>query len=181
MKVIFLDHDGVICLNKNFGSRFKKQKLFYKNDSIPIITEIPVIYRFDDFDKGAVNILNSILEITNASIVLSSDWRLFSTLEEMKEYYMDQKIIKYPIDFTSNLKNINLKEFNSLLNNDEYAKIRTLEILDYLDNNPNITEWVAIDDLDMAKTGLNNFVLTKYPSEGIKQSGIKDKILKFLK
>ena len=26
MKVIFLDHDGVICLSGNWGSRFKKQQ-----------------------------------------------------------------------------------------------------------------------------------------------------------
>ncbi len=51
---------------------------------------------------------------------------------------------------------------------------------------------VSIDDLDMGKTGthegtkfehdwgLDNFVLTPKDNEGIKQSGIKQKILSFL-
>jgi hypothetical protein len=57
---------------------------------------------------------------------------------------------------------------------------------------PSITHWVAVDDLNMGKVvkghgytveyewGLNNFVHTMLSREGIKQSGIKDKILKFL-
>lgn len=28
MKVIFLDHDGVICLSNNWGSRMNKQRKF---------------------------------------------------------------------------------------------------------------------------------------------------------
>jgi hypothetical protein len=27
MKVIFLDHDGVICLSNNWGNRFKNKKI----------------------------------------------------------------------------------------------------------------------------------------------------------
>jgi hypothetical protein len=49
------------------------------------------------------------------------------------------------------------------------------------------TNWVAIDDLSMGKSepwkdvwGLENFVLTPRASEGIKQSDIKDKVIKFL-
>jgi hypothetical protein len=50
-----------------------------------------------------------------------------------------------------------------------------------------ITHWVAIDDLNMSLNdvdgkswGLKNFVLTPVNREGIKQSGIKEKIIKFL-
>jgi hypothetical protein len=55
-----------------------------------------------------------------------------------------------------------------------------------LDSNTNITHWVSIDDLDMSPEynqgyGLSNFVLTPKMSEGIKQNGIKEKVLKFLK
>ena len=53
-----------------------------------------------------------------------------------------------------------------------------------------IDHWVAVDDLPLGELygpisgnflgGLKNFVLTPKSSEGIKQSGIKEKILKFL-
>ena len=66
----------------------------------------------------------------------------------------------------------------------ELEQTRSLEILEYLKDHPEITKWVAVDDLDMSLRegwGLTNFVLTprKY-YEGIKQSGVKDKIIKFL-
>jgi hypothetical protein len=69
---------------------------------------------------------------------------------------------------------------------------RVIEIKQYLHDHPEITHWVSIDDLDMGKTGthegtkfehdwgLDNFVLTPKDNEGIKQSGIKQKILSFL-
>jgi hypothetical protein len=64
-------------------------------------------------------------------------------------------------------------------------------------NKKELSHWVAVDDLNMSmeflgdrfstkdgsdkKSGLSNFVLTPRSSEGIKQSGIKEKIIKFLK
>jgi hypothetical protein len=65
---------------------------------------------------------------------------------------------------------------------------RVIEITQFLHDHPEITHWVAVDDLDMGKNGeswkdwgIDNFVLTPLATQGIKQSGIKDKILKFLK
>ena len=71
-----------------------------------------------------------------------------------------------------------------------------MEIDNWLKNHPEVTHWVAVDDLDMSveflgdrfssaddsdtKPGLSNFVLTPRVNEGIKQSGIKEKILQFL-
>ena len=51
--------------------------------------------------------------------------------------------------------------------------------------NPDITYWVAIDDLNMNSEanqghGLKNFILTPRSNEGIKQCGIKEKILNYL-
>jgi hypothetical protein len=48
-----------------------------------------------------------------------------------------------------------------------------------------VDKWVAIDDLNMSPQfngghGLENFVLTPRSTEGIKQSGIKEQILKDL-
>ncbi len=49
MKVILLDHDGVICLSGNWGSRFKKQQKAKKKLSQDVMT-LPVDARFDNFE-----------------------------------------------------------------------------------------------------------------------------------
>jgi len=196
MKVIFLDNDGVICLASNWGSRYKKRdkwggmKLSMKG------REIPLEYRFDNFDKKAIKILNEILEETGAEIVVSSDWRFHATLEELGEYYTSQGIIKKPIAVTDMFKDIFPREWSMLRFRADIELERSMEIGHWLDNHSEVTHWVAIDDLNMSvdflgeqfipsngsddKAGLTNFVHTPRNYEGIKQCGIKEKIIKHL-
>ena len=190
MKTIFLDNDGVICLSNNWGGRSKKwAKYRSKNpETSRYIDDAPVEVRFDDFDKKSIKVLNEILEETGAEIVVSSDWRCHATLEELGEYFLSQGILKKPIGFTKLLGQCNQPENYPWLRKWDLEQSRSLEILQYLRDNPEITQWVAVDDLDMGKNGeewkdwgLDNFVLTPSSSEGIKQSGIKEKIIKFLK
>ena len=191
MKVLFLDNDGVICLSNNWGGRTKKWANYRSAnpDSGKEKKDAPVQYRFDDFDTKAVKVLNEILEETGCEIVVSSDWKLYATLEELGEYYEEQGIIKKPIALTDNLKDCtvhgNLFIWSSRW---EFEQIRTIEIKQYLHNHPEVTHWVSVDDLKMGKIGepwkdewaIDNFVLTPKSNEGIKQLGVKEKILKFL-
>jgi len=186
MKVIFLDHDGVICLSNNWGNRFKKQKDWGGRKLSMTTLEMPVEYRFDNFDEKAVNVLNEILEETGAEIVVSSDWKRWATVEEMGEYYESKGIIKKPIAFTDSILYDDYEDF-PWHRKCELEQTRSLEIAQYLGLNTVITHWVAIDDLNMSlqsegdkEWGLKNFVLTPINNEGIKQTGIKDKILNFL-
>lgn len=166
MKVLFLDHDGVICLAAQWGSRFKNKEGL---DSV-----------FDRFDPKAIRILNEIIEKTDCEIVISSDWRFHATLEQMQELYRIRGIKKVPIDYT--------RDFSSTL--EKAAESRSWEILDWVKAHPEVTHWVAVDDLDMSEHfgpisgnytfGFKNFVLTPRSYEGIKQCGIKEKIMKFL-
>jgi hypothetical protein len=190
MKTIFLDNDGVICLSNNWGGRSKKwAKYRSKNpETNRYIDDAPVEVRFDDFDKKAIKVLNEILEEIGAEIVVSSDWRCHATLEELGEYFLSQGILKKPIGFTKLLGQCNQPENYEWLHKWDLEQSRSLEILQYLRDNPEITQWVAVDDLDMGKNGeewkdwgLDNFVLTPNSNEGIKQLGIKEKIIKFLK
>ena len=199
MKVIFLDNDGVICLSENWGGRNKKKREGIKKGLISsnaMAYELPVEYRFDNFDDKAIKVLNSILEKTGAEIVVSSDWRYHASLEELGEYYLSQGIIKAPIAFTSSTKEIEPELWRVLRFRADLELERSIEILDWLNKHPEVTNWVAIDDLDMSveylskhfahkdgldeKPGLTNFVHTPMSNEGIKQSGIKEKILKHL-
>lgn len=194
MKVIFLDHDGVICLSNNWGGRYKKQKKWGGRKLSMTNSEVPLEYRFDDFDKKAIKVLNSILEETGAEIVVSSDWKRWADVEEMGVYYEQQGIIKKPIAFTKFLNECTNYDNETFPWNRHWdlEQSRSLEIKQYLEDNPEITHWVSIDDLNMGKTGLHysmefehdwgldNFVLTPNGNEGIKQSGIKEKVIKFL-
>src|SRR5690554_4610312 len=102
MKVIFLDHDGVICLPEQWGGRHKKARKYRKDKKLSYDEPVDVDARFDNFDEKCVDILNEIIEETECEIVVTSDWRLEATLEEMGTYYENQGIIKKPIDFTHN-------------------------------------------------------------------------------
>lgn len=196
MKVIFLDHDGVICLSTEWGGRFKKQREVGRKLS-QSVASLPVMSRFDNFNKKAIKVLNSILEETGAEIVVSSDWKRWANVEEMGEYYESQGIIKKPIAFTPNLGQctwyIEAYPAGFMWSREwDMEQTRSIEIKQYLIDHPEITHWVSIDDLKMGKTGLHysvpyehewgldNFVETPRGTEGIKQSGIKEKILKFL-
>jgi hypothetical protein len=188
MKIIFLDHDGVICLSQQFGGRYKKQAKARTKLSQSVM-DFPVGARFDNFDKKAIKVLNLILEETGAEIVVSSDWKNWANVEEMGEYYEQQGIIKKPIDFTP--REYTMPEKQEWHPDWDLEASRTLEIQEWLKDHPDVTHWVAIDDLDMSFKevsnnrsgtgwGLTNFVHAPSVTEGIKKSGIKHKIVKFL-
>jgi len=198
MKVIFLDNDGVICLQNNWGSRSKKRA----KDGIGTLTKnIPVEYRFDNFDKKAIEVLNLILEETGAEIVVSSDWRLHATLDELGDYYHSQGIIKRPIAVTERFNFTNWLQEGFVPDHGDFPwsraedleQQRHFEIKRWLRDHPAVTHWVAVDDLHMGvrvehssygaydrEWGLENFVWTPRSMEGIKQSGIKEKIIALL-
>jgi hypothetical protein len=185
--ILFLDNDGVICLHNNWGGRQKKWEKFRKlNPDITLWDSAPVDVRFDDFDKKAVKVLNQVLEETGAEIVISSDWKLHATLDELGEYFLSQGISKKPIDMTPNLGDFDPTANGLFMWKGWLEKKRILEIQQYLELNPHVEKWVAVDDLNMSPEfnggyGLDNFVLTPRMTEGIKQSGIKEKIIGFLK
>jgi hypothetical protein len=182
-------------LSNNWGSRNTKRRKAGLKLSVPY-SEIPVDIRLDNFDKKAVKILNEILEETGAEIVVSSDWRFHATLEELGEYYTSQGIIKKPFAVTGMFKDLFPREWSQLRFRADLELERYMEIQHWIDEHPEITKWVAVDDLNMSvsflgdrfssadgsdkKPGLTNFVLTPRVNEGIKQSGIKEKIVHFL-
>ena len=186
MKVIFLDHDGVICLSTEWGGRLKKQTKVGRKLSQSVLS-LPVDARFDNFNKKAITILNEILEETDAEIVVSSDWKRWATVEEMGEYYESKGICKKPIAFTKDLVDCTIQGDNFNWSSTwDLEQVRSIEIKQYLHDHQEVTSWVAVDDLNMGddngwkRWGLSNFVLTPKSQEGIKQSGVKEKILKFL-
>lgn len=186
--ILFLDCDGVICLANNWGSRVKKRK----KDKISLVMNDPDVeakYRFDYFDKKAIKVLNQVLEETGAEIVVSSDWRLFATLEELGEYFLSEGIIKKPIAFTKRYIGCDKPDEFEWKRSTMYEQQRCIEVRQYLIDHPEVTHWACIDDLQLGekdsygfdrKWGLSNFVHTPRMNEGIKQSGVKEKLLEYL-
>jgi hypothetical protein len=150
MKILFLDHQGVIYLDKAIWP-----------DGKPMLL---------DFEQGAVSILNEIIREVDCEIVVSSDWKTWVDLLKMKFFYIEQGIIKPPIAYTptSNIKYL-----------DDIAYLRAKEINEWLDCSNNITSWVSIDDLDM-REHLSNFVWIEDTEKGIMAEGIKKRVVDYL-
>lgn len=139
-KIIFLDHQGVMYTKIH-----------------------PDHKTLDSFNPECIKILNEILENDpNIEIVISSDWKYWVSLETMQQFYKDQGILKYPIDYTPSTKNYSIKN---------YAQQRSLEIQAWVEKNL-VTEWVAIDDLNMSSY-LSNFVWIKNAQKGLEKSTIE--------
>jgi len=153
---IFLDIDGVMATVKQYSLN-PNAKTWLKD------------YNIYPFDIGCVMVLNDILKVTDSDIVVSSDWRNEYTLKELCDIFAINGVIKAPVGITPT--------FPTDASN--YTKTRSEEILRYMEENY-LSHWIAIDDEDMYYWLGDHFFLCKSDFEGIKQSGLKQKIIKYL-
>ncbi|MDR1792375.1 MAG: hypothetical protein LBR36_02885 [Bacteroidales bacterium] len=181
-KVIFLDIDGVL---QPFSSR---ERFEHVNNMQPTYDELwnkfgvdySVYDKYDvaavvyDWDKEAVAELKRILETTGASIVISSDWRQRKTIDILTNFFRIYGLADYIYDYTPDLDYGTIKKFKQTEEYSKYHEWRSIEIAEYLKAHPQITKWVAIDDLNLAEDFPNNAVVIysilkkKYGDECIK-------------
>ncbi len=103
------------------------------------------------FHDHLVDNLESIIEKTGAKIVISSSWRLDGK-DAMMEMWKSRNLPGEVIDITPNLS------YGAGLNT---GTPRGKEIQEWLDNHPDVTNYVIIDDdVDMLPEQLSNFVVT---------------------
>jgi hypothetical protein len=154
---IFLDIDGVLATSHQYNTNRKKWHEMYD------------CYRFDE---KCVKVFNQILDnISSPIIILSSDWGKKYSIEVMNEIFKWNTVNAVVTDITSDLWGI---KFTSLA---QLEDCRADEILKYVHEHQ-IENYIAIDDLDLSPwISDEHFVRTPRVNEGIKQSGIKDKIL----
>lgn len=159
LKVIFLDIDGVIQpYNNSFRFKHSMDETAkylaekYDDKTYLEIDKYDLSAAFYDWDESAIGHLKKILYLTDARIVIHSDWRKYNSLEKIKCMFKLYDMDNYIIDLT----------------NTEKEKVESIE--QYLDENKNITNYVIIDDLDMSKIFGANFVLT---SDFIKEEDTK--------
>jgi len=157
-KYIFLDIDGVLATTAQYYTNRKKWHPMYD------------CYRFDE---KCVKIFNDIIEKTNPIIILSSDWKDRYTIAMLNEIFEWNKVNAKVSDITPSSWGV---KFTSL---QQLEECRSYEINTYANINE-ITNFVAIDDLNLKLWIPENFVHCTRVNEGIKQSGVKDKILNIL-
>lgn len=159
--VIFLDIDGVIrhngsllyldydlsTLPSNLTKQYKTNYQKYNKE------ELGVVYY--DWDKEAIERLRCIIQQAGAKIVITSTWRekgLQRLIDFFRLYGLEDAIIGITDKLSSKDK--------AIFKQKGYHE-RTLEILKYLQNHPEIKSYVAIDDMDISKGIEDNFVQTK--------------------
>ena len=156
---IFLDIDGVLATTHQYYTNRKKWHEMYD------------CYRFDE---KCVKVFNEIIEKTDPVIILSSDWGKKYSVEVMNKIFKWNRVNTVVTDITPNLWGVKFKSTAQL------EDCRADEILKYTHEH-DIEHWVAIDDLDLSPwISEEHFVRTPRSNEGIKQSGVKNKILKLI-
>lgn len=153
MRILILDHDGVMVTSQCRGEANKWGK--------------------HRFDTKCVAVLNYIIQETGCEIIISSDWRHDMTLHEMREMYAQYGVIKGPIGYTPLSKTYTGDNLDGGRADEIKMWIKTHAWKDDV-------KWVAVDDLFMEEHLFPNFVLCNNHMEGIKQTGIREKILKIL-
>lgn len=141
MKVIFLDIDGVLAIDKNFNTRREK---LWKKDEIAEHLKIPYLW-----DETCVIAFNRLILREDLQIVLSSDWREHWNSDGMAEIFRVNGVCRSPIGYTHKQK----RKMSS-----SSADDRVKQILDWVDQNC-VTTWCAVDDMDLSELG-SRFVQT---------------------
>ena len=154
---LFLDIDSVLVTDRQY---------FFSKPN-PVYNGLP-------FDPKCVKVLNEIIEKTNPIIIISSDWKLHFTQTKLSQIFDLNGVNAVVDDVTGSSWGV---MFTSL---QQLEECRAFEINKYVKEHE-ITNWVAVDDLNLAAWIPDNFVRCMHATEGIKQSGIKDKIINKLK
>ena len=157
MEILFLDVDGVLNSSRFAHARHKKWVAAGRPQPHKMI--IPM-------DPDAIELLSTLFdERPELSTVVSSTWRHYHTLEELREMLPRMRVIsKTPACTDPDLHN-------------EMDR-RDTHILLWLKRNPEITNWAVVDD-DMWDQGkiieMGRFVKTSW------EGGITPKHLKKIK
>ena len=132
MKVIFLDIDGVI----NSGDNMRALHRLHVNHGIGETRD----QHGQLFDERCVNFLDIIIRETCAKLVISSTWRFHGTLR-LRHMWDDRSLPGEIIGVTPKHPNPELMERYY-----EPGAARGYEIQEWLDNHPEVTDYVILDD-----------------------------------
>jgi len=148
MKVVFLDFDGV--LNSTQSHAFwssKRDREKWENELYDQWKGTLYEYLALEFCPIAMsNVEELVRRVPDIKVVISSSWRNGKDVEALKKILAPAKALSNAvIDTTPRF----------------HGQVRGAEIQDWLDNHPEVTHYVIIDDdRDMLETQKKNFVNT---------------------
>lgn len=148
MKIIFLDIDGVLNSQIFYSGERKKIKKRSKDQD-------KLDYHKNQIDGTAIQFLNSLIAETGAKVVISSTWRMGSTLEYLQQLFKEKGFTGEIIDFTPIHR-----ESYSLHGNEIYQWIGdNSQMLCNSNSGSDFKEYVIFDDdSDMLYWQRNNYI-----------------------
>jgi hypothetical protein len=150
MNIIFLDIDGVLRTHKSDLEWIEKVGL-------PIPEK-----QYRNFSAKSVSNINFIHSFIRCKIVITSNWKLYHTLDELKEIFNKQGIQPEVIDVTG------------------ISTSRGEEISDWLSVN-DVDNWVVIDDQVKDLVSIDNSKIVKCDYQiGFEDDLLVDKVLDVL-
>jgi len=150
MNIIFLDIDGVLRTHKSDLECIEKVGL-------PIPEK-----QYRNFSTKSVSNINFIHSFIRCKIVITSNWKLYHTLDELKQIFREQGIQPEVIDVTG------------------VSTSRGEEISDWLSVN-DVDNWVVIDDQVKDLVSIDNSKIVKCDYKiGFEDDLLIDKVLDVL-
>ena len=147
--IIFLDIDGVLNVNDHS-------------------LEISSFYHVDE-DK--VKLLSKIVKETNAQVVIHSAWRFWfdENLIPLNEtaVSLSDYLVKYNIPLMGVTPDFSTEEIRKTK---RFSLVKANEILEWLNDNPDVDKWIVLDDLD-----LHNDIIKEHQVKIDPRTGITDK------
>lgn len=141
MKVIFLDIDGVLNSEQFWEEQTQSFRYTAALNEGKTDDEISVVA---NFDPQAVALLNQLVKQTDAEIVVSSTWRSDYNIQFKLRYAGIKKPMYGITPFSKD-------------------RHRGTEIKKWLDDHPEVTNYVILDDdNDMLEEQMNNLVQTHW-------------------
>ena len=131
MKIIFLDFDGVLVTPRtHIGMAGKRLTM-------------------RDFDPVAIGMINRLCEETESTIVISSTWRFFDGKQRQIIFGKDCEDPTGNFDLRKHIRSLGL---TAPIHDDwqtfrvKLSASRGMEIRDWLEDHPDVTIYIAIDD-----------------------------------
>lgn len=140
MKVLFLDFDGVLNNAGSFLYEHNRRKRDEKRSKQPGEKGIPGQVNETFCNVNAANLQMVLDKYKDLKIVISSTWRTMFTLEWLKA-----KLEEYHIDSTNVIDKTP----------DRKDGERGLEIKQWLDQHPEVTHYIIVDDNDWGITDVH--------------------------
>ncbi|MBL4933127.1 HAD domain-containing protein [Clostridium paridis] len=151
MKVIFLDIDGVL-----------NSEEFFVNNKDQVI------------DKNRVSILKNIIDITGATIVMSSGWKLWFDDNMMPQDDFSNSLYEVLCEFDIKLFG-KTPDFSNeeIRTRKTFSHVKAKEIMAWLNEHEDVDKYVVIDDLDMKDEEINSHLVRINGKIGITEEDAK--------